>query len=187
MCRSTFSTTTIASSTTMPMASTRPKSDSVLSEKPSAEHHGERADQRDRHRDQRNDRRAPRLQEDHDDDARRAGSLRTASRRRRGSTRARRPSGRRRCRSRRPPETTASAVSIVSRTCDRRLDRVDAGPLEDADGDRRLVVEQAAQRVAVRAELDAADVAHARDLPVGRRADDDVARTRSSVVSRPAR
>ena len=34
MCRSTFSTTTIASSTTMPMASTRPKSDSVLSEKP---------------------------------------------------------------------------------------------------------------------------------------------------------
>ena len=35
MCRSTFSTTTIASSTTMPMASTRPKSDSVLSEKPS--------------------------------------------------------------------------------------------------------------------------------------------------------
>ena len=35
MCRSTFSTTTIASSTTMPMASTRPKSESVLSEKPS--------------------------------------------------------------------------------------------------------------------------------------------------------
>ena len=34
MCRSTFSTTTIASSTTMPMASTRPKSDSVLSENP---------------------------------------------------------------------------------------------------------------------------------------------------------
>ena len=35
MCRSTFSTTTIASSTTMPMASTRPNSDSVLSENPS--------------------------------------------------------------------------------------------------------------------------------------------------------
>ena len=35
MCRSTFSTTTIASSTTMPMARTRPKSDSVFSEKPS--------------------------------------------------------------------------------------------------------------------------------------------------------
>ena len=36
MCRSTFSTTTMASSTTMPMASTRPNSDSVLIEKPSA-------------------------------------------------------------------------------------------------------------------------------------------------------
>jgi hypothetical protein len=35
MCRSTFSTTTMASSTTMPMERTRPKSDSVFSEKPS--------------------------------------------------------------------------------------------------------------------------------------------------------
>ena len=36
MCRSTFSTTTIASSTTMPIASTRPNSESMLSEKPNA-------------------------------------------------------------------------------------------------------------------------------------------------------
>jgi hypothetical protein len=36
MLRSTFSTTTIASSTTMPMASTRPNNVSVLIEKPSA-------------------------------------------------------------------------------------------------------------------------------------------------------
>ena len=36
MCRSTFSTTTIASSTTMPMASTSPNNDSVLTEKPDA-------------------------------------------------------------------------------------------------------------------------------------------------------
>ncbi len=36
MCRSTFSTTTIASSTTMPMASTSPNNDSVLMEKPNA-------------------------------------------------------------------------------------------------------------------------------------------------------
>ena len=36
MFRSTFSTTTMASSTTMPMASTRPNSDSVLMEKPNA-------------------------------------------------------------------------------------------------------------------------------------------------------
>ena len=35
-CRSTFSTTTIASSTTMPIASTRPNSERLLSEKPSA-------------------------------------------------------------------------------------------------------------------------------------------------------
>lgn len=35
MLRSTFSTTTMASSTTMPMASTRPNSDSALSENPS--------------------------------------------------------------------------------------------------------------------------------------------------------
>ena len=35
--RSTFSTTTIASSTTMPIASTRPNSESVLREKPSAD------------------------------------------------------------------------------------------------------------------------------------------------------
>ena len=68
MCRSTFSTTTIASSTTMPIARTRPKSDSVLSEKPNAEHHREGADQRHRHGDERDDRRAPGLQEDHHDD-----------------------------------------------------------------------------------------------------------------------
>ena len=36
MCRSTFSTTTIASSTTMPIASTRPNIESVLMEKPDA-------------------------------------------------------------------------------------------------------------------------------------------------------
>ena len=36
MLRSTFSTTTMASSTTMPMASTRPNKVSMLSEKPAA-------------------------------------------------------------------------------------------------------------------------------------------------------
>ncbi len=36
MCRSTFSTTTIASSTTMPIASTRPNSVSTLIENPSS-------------------------------------------------------------------------------------------------------------------------------------------------------
>ena len=63
MRRSTFSSTTIASSTTMPIASTMPNSVSVLIEKPKSEHGGERADQRHRHGQHRDDRRAPVLQE----------------------------------------------------------------------------------------------------------------------------
>ena len=66
---STASTTTIASSTTRPIASTRPKSESVLIEKPSSGKKRERADQRDRHGEQRDQRRAPALQEEeHDED-----------------------------------------------------------------------------------------------------------------------
>ncbi len=49
--RSTFSTTTIASSTTMPIASTIASSDTVLAEKPSASSTAKVADQADRHRD----------------------------------------------------------------------------------------------------------------------------------------
>ena len=72
MLRSTFSTTTMASSTTMPIASTSPNSDSVLIEKPNSVQHREGADDRDRHRHQRDDRGAPGLQEenDHEDDQR---------------------------------------------------------------------------------------------------------------------
>ena len=68
MLRSTFSTTTMASSTTMPMASTRPNSDRLLMENPKRQHHGERADEGNRHRGERNDGGAPGLQEDDDDD-----------------------------------------------------------------------------------------------------------------------
>ncbi len=68
MRRSTFSTTTMASSTTMPIASTRPNSDSVLMEKPNASSTRERADYRNRYGNERNDRRAPRLQEQDDDE-----------------------------------------------------------------------------------------------------------------------
>ena len=68
MLRSTFSTTTIASSTTMPIASTRPNSDSAFSEKPSRCIDGQRADERHGHGRERNDRRAPRAQEQHDDE-----------------------------------------------------------------------------------------------------------------------
>ncbi len=49
--RSTFSTTTMASSTTMPIASTSASSETVLAENPSASHAGEGADQADRDRD----------------------------------------------------------------------------------------------------------------------------------------
>ena len=66
--RSTFSTTTIASSTTMPIASTSPNSDRLFSEKPEQRHDRERADQRHRHGDHRDDRRPPVLQEHQHDD-----------------------------------------------------------------------------------------------------------------------
>ena len=53
--RSTFSTTTIASSTTMPIASTIASSETVLAEKPERQQHREGADQADRHGDDRDD------------------------------------------------------------------------------------------------------------------------------------
>ena len=76
MWRSTFSTTTIASSTTMPIASTRPKSDSMLSEKPNAAIAANVPIERHRDREQRDQARAPGLQEDA---ARRARRAPTAS------------------------------------------------------------------------------------------------------------
>ena len=66
--RSTASTTTIASSTTMPMASTRASSDTVLAEIAERQHHGEGADQRYRHGDQRNERGPDVAEEQVDDD-----------------------------------------------------------------------------------------------------------------------
>ena len=66
MLRSTFSTTTMASSTTMPIASTRPNSDRLFSVKPNAAMKKKRADQRDRDGDKRNDGGAPGLQEQDD-------------------------------------------------------------------------------------------------------------------------
>ena len=63
MLRSTFSTTTMASSTTMPIASTRPNSDSVLIEKPKPSITAKVPTIGHRHRQQRDDRGAPGLQE----------------------------------------------------------------------------------------------------------------------------
>ena len=73
MLRSTFSTTTMASSTTMPTANTKPNNDRLLIEMPSSGEDREGADQRYRDGDHRNDRRPPALQEqiddaDHEDD-----------------------------------------------------------------------------------------------------------------------
>ncbi len=62
-----FSSTTIASSTTRPIASTMASSVSVLIVKPNSVHQRERADQRDRDRDDRDQRRADAAQEEEDD------------------------------------------------------------------------------------------------------------------------
>ena len=63
MLRSTFSTTTIASSTTMPTASTRPNSDRLFSDIPSASRMVKVPIKRNRDGDHRDERRAPGLQE----------------------------------------------------------------------------------------------------------------------------
>ena len=70
MIRSTFSITTIASSTTMPMASTSASSDTVFARVADRQQHGEGADQRDRHGDDRDQRGAQLAeeQEDHERD-----------------------------------------------------------------------------------------------------------------------
>ncbi len=63
MMRSTFSTTTMASSTRIPMASTMPNMVSTLMEKPKAAISAERAQQRHRHHQRRDQRGAEVLQE----------------------------------------------------------------------------------------------------------------------------
>ncbi len=70
MLRSTFSTTTIASSTTMPTANTSPNSDRLLREMPSRRRMANVPISRNRYRDDRDDRRSPSLKEheDHSDD-----------------------------------------------------------------------------------------------------------------------
>jgi hypothetical protein len=132
------------------------------------QHDGERADQRHRHGDERNDRRAPRLQEHHHDDHDQQDGLEQ-----RHDDGADRLADEER---RVVDDAVLDAVGerLLQAFHDlidlrRGLERVRPGPLRHADRDRRLVVEQAAQRVQVGAELDAADVAQARDLPFRRR------------------
>ena len=175
MCRSTFSTTTMASSTTMPIASTRPNSDSVLIENPTPSSTANvpmietgtatsgmiDARQVCRNRmttsttssdgfEQRVDHRLDRLAHEHrrvvDDVV--VEALREV------------------------------LLQLLHRLADvaGELQRVGAGRLEDRNRDGVLVVEQAAQiAYCLRAELDTRDVAQAHDLAVRARLDDDVA------------
>jgi hypothetical protein len=137
------------------------------------EHDRERADERDRHRHKRDDRCAPRLQEHHHDDHDEENRLeqghddrpdRLPDEDRRVVDDAVLEAGRERL-----LQPFHHRVDLR-----RGLDGVRAGPLRDADGHRRFVVQQAAKRIEVRAELDASDVAKAGDLPLRRRANDDV-------------
>ena len=66
--RSMFSSTTIASSTTMPMASTRPNSVRLFRLKPMQLHDGEGADERHAHVDERQDDGPPVLEEEQHDE-----------------------------------------------------------------------------------------------------------------------
>ena len=178
MWRSTFSTTTIASSTTMPIASTRPNSDSLLSEKPNA---------------------AIAANVPISDTGIASSGIRLARQFcRKSSTTS--------TTSTTASNSVWITASIDSRDEDRRVvddavlealressfdsslhrrarrrrrsrARSSPGRWSDRHRHRGLVVEVAVDRVVARAELDARDVAHAGDAAVGAGLDDDVART----------
>ena len=158
MFRSTFSTTTMASSTTMPMASTRPKSESVLMLKPSASMTAKVPIKRHGHGRQRDDRRPPGLQKEDDDDHHQHHGFEQRVDHRLDRADARRPSDRRPPNSRGRPGSFFFSSSIVAADVLGKLDGVRAGRLEDGDGDGRLVVQQRAQRVCRRAQFDAGDI-----------------------------
>ena len=143
-------------------------------EKPSAQHQRERADDRHRYREQWNDGRAPGLQEqDHDDHHQQD---RLAERLDHGLDRIAHEAGR---------VIHDAVVDALGEPLlelrhglahvVRELERVRPGRLEDRDGDRRLVVEQAAQRIVGCAQLDPSDIGQARDRAVFRGLDDDLA------------
>ena len=183
MLRSTFSTTTIASSTTMPMASTSPNSDSVLIEKPNAEQDREGADDRDRHRHQRDDRGPPGLEEQHHDDHHQQDRL-----------------------EQRLHHLADAVPHVDGRVVDdpvlhalgevllellhrrahggRQLQRVRARRLEDADAHGVLVVQQRAERVVAGGELEPGHVPEPGDLAVGAGLEDDLAEL--LLVEQPA-
>ena len=138
-------------------------------------HGGERADERHGHGRERNDRRAPRA----------AGTAATTSTTSSSASNERLHDGVDRLaheHRRVVDDAVVDALREVLRELRhlgahlvRDLDRVAAaGPLIDRDRDGLLVVEQRAQRVGARAELDARDVLQARDLAAFAGLDDDV-------------
>ena len=141
MLRSTFSTTTIASSTTMPIARIRPNSVSMFTEKPRAAITAKVPISETGIADDRNDRRAPRLQEDEDDeddedDRLDEGLLRPPrSRPRRTRSDCRRSNIRARA-GRTPSAPPSCALTAVGGG-----ERVGARPLLDGDADRGHAVE----------------------------------------------
>ena len=148
----------------MPIARTRPNSESVFSEKPKAWRYCERADERHRNRDERNDRRAPRLQEEdddhHDEDRRLEDRFLNFPHRLRDELR-------------RVVDNVVveSARELRAETRHQRFhapgrrERVRARALKDGHGHRWLVVEIGIGRVVNGTKLDAPDVTHAYESP----------------------
>ena len=162
MLRSTFSTTTMASSTTMPIASTSPNSDRLLMRESERRHEEERADERHRNGDQRNDGRAPGLQEqDHDQDDehdRLADGLdhgvdRLLDELRRVVDDVVFDAGR---------EALRQFRHQIDDAC-RGRERVRAGPLEDGERHRRVAVEIGVRGIVERGELDLGHVLEPHD------------------------
>ena len=146
---------TMASSTTMPIASTMPNSVDRLTVKPSAAIAGERADDGDRHCRRRHQRGAEVLQEYQDDDQHQNPGLvqrlvdlvdRVLDESRRvvgdGITAG-------------PPGSGCDSVAIVSRDLLADLQRVGLRRLIDGDAGGRLAVQLEILRIGLRAEFDA--------------------------------
>ena len=174
MWRSTFSTTTMASSTTMPMASTSPNSERVLMEKPNASRTAK----------------VPTI----DTGTATSGMIEARQVWRNSTT----TSTTRRIASKSVLTTSRIDVphvdrgvvddpvvhalgevcfssSIVARTVPRSFERIRARRLEDADADGLLAVQQGPERVVAGAQLEPGDVAEPGDLTVGAGLEDDVA------------
>ena len=155
--RSTFSTTTMASSTTMPIASTRPNSDKLLSVKPNAAMRKKVPTSDTGMATKRNDRRAPGLQEQdhhqHDQDDGFADGLdhrvdRLPDELRRIEENVVFDAGRKALR---------QLLHQIAHGL-RGLKRIRAGALKNGERDRRIVIEIGVRRIILRRQFDLGDV-----------------------------